>query len=133
MSAETAVYLDSSALVKLVVAEAESKELVAYLSNHPARTSSALARVEVTRAIRPHGARAIARARQLLTRIALLHLDDALLDAAAALEGDHLRSLDAIHIASAQTVTSGLAAIVTYDRRMADAASRIGLNVAAPA
>lgn len=133
MSADTAVYLDSSALVKLVVAEAESKELVAYLSDHPARTSSALARVEVTRAVRPHGSRAITRARQLLARIALLHLDDALLNAAAALEGDNLRSLDAIHIASAQTVASELTAIVTYDHRMADAANRIGLTVAAPA
>ncbi len=62
----------------------------------------------------------------------MLHLDDALLDAAATLEGDHLRSLDAIHIASAQTVTTGLAALVTYDRRMADAAKGIGLPVAAP-
>jgi len=132
MSVEEPVYLDSSALVKLVVAETESLALVAYLSEHPARTSSALARVEVTWAVRPHGRRAIARARELLTRIALLNLDEALLDAAAALEGDHLRSLDAIHIASAQTVTSGLAALVTYDRRMAEAASGIGLSVAAP-
>jgi len=133
MSAESAVYLDSSALVKLVVAEAESQALGAYLSDHPARISSALARVEVIRAVRPHGPRAVARARQLLARIALLHLDDALLDTAAALEGDHLRSLDAIHIASAQTVTSGLASLVTYDRRMAAAAKSIGLSVASPA
>jgi uncharacterized protein len=133
MSAESAVYLDSSALVKLVVEEPESQALVTYLGDHPTRTSSALARVEVTRAVRPQGSRAVARARQLLARIALLHLDDALLDAAAALEGDQLRSLDAIHIASAQTVTRGLAALVTYDRRMAEAASGIGLTVTAPA
>jgi predicted nucleic acid-binding protein len=133
MSAEGVVYLDSSALVKLVVAEAESEALVAYLSEHVTRASSALARVEVTRAVHPHGPRAVTRARQLLDRIALLHLDDALLDAAAGLDGDHLRSVDAIHIASAQTVTSGLASLVTYDHRMADAASGIGLEVAAPA
>ena len=133
MSAETVVYLDSSALVKLVVAEAESEALVAYLSDHPARASSALARVEVTRAVRPHGQRAIARARQLLTRTSLLHLDEALLDAAALLGGDNLRSLDAIHIASAQTVTNDLAALVTYDRRMAEVATDFGLTVSAPA
>jgi predicted nucleic acid-binding protein len=133
MSAESVVYLDSSALVKLVVEEPQSQALVAYLGDHPTRTSSALARVEVARAVRPQGSRAITRARQLLARIALLHLDDALLDAAATLGGDRLRSLDAIHIASAQTVTSGLTALVTYDRRMAEAASGIGLTVAAPA
>ena len=133
MSGEAVVYLDSSALVKLVVAEAESEALVAFLGDHPARTSSALARVEITRAVRPHGPRAIARARQLLARTSLLHLDDALLDAAALLEGDNLRSLDAIHIASAQTVASDLTALVTYDRRMADVATDFGLTVAAPA
>lgn len=133
MSAESAVYLDSSALVKLVIEEPESQALVAYLGDHPTRTSSALARVEVTRAVRPQGSRAITRARQLLAHIALLHLDDALLEAAATLEGNHLRSLDAIHIASAQTFTSGLAALVTYDRRMAEAASGVGLSVTAPA
>jgi len=133
MSAESAVYLDSSALVKLVVEEPESQALVAYLDDRPTRVSSALARVEVARAVRPQGSRAVARARQLLARIALLHLDDALLDTAAALEADHLRSLDAIHIASARTVSSGLAALVTYDRRMAEAASGVGLTVTAPA
>lgn len=133
MSAETVTYLDSSALVKLVVAETESEALTAYLGDHPTRASSALARVEVLRAIRPHGPRATARARQLLARISLLHLDDALLDAAAMLEGEHLRSLDAIHIASAQTVTSNLSALVTYDRRMAQAAEDLGLAVATPA
>lgn len=132
MSAESVVYLDSSALVKLIVAEVESEALAAYLGDHPTRVSSALARVEVMRAIRPHGPRATARARQLLTRISLLHLDDALLDTAAMLDGDHLRSLDAIHIASAQTVTSDLAALITYDRRMAQAAEDLGLAVAAP-
>ncbi|HEX2161464.1 MAG TPA: type II toxin-antitoxin system VapC family toxin [Thermoleophilaceae bacterium] len=133
MSAETVVYLDSSALVKLIVAESESEALAAYLGDHPTRASSALARVEVLRATRPHGPRAMARARQLLARISLLHLDDALLDAAALLEADRLRSLDAIHIASAQTVTSNLAALVTYDHRMAQAAEDLGLTVAAPA
>lgn len=133
MSAEAAVYLDSSALVKLVVAEAESEALAEFLRDGPARTSSALARAEVARAVRPHGAPAISRARQILARISLLHLDDALLDAAGALEGDSLRTLDAIHIAAAQTVAGDLTAIVTYDHRMADAAKKAGLAVEAPA
>ena len=133
MSAEAVLYLDSSALVKLVVAEDESGALLEYLRDRPARTSSALARVEVVRAVRPHGARAIGRARQMLSRISLLRLDDSLLDAAAVLEGDTLRSLDAIHLAAAQTIGGDLAEIVTYDHRMADAATNAGLAVAAPA
>jgi uncharacterized protein len=133
MSGEPVVYLDSSALVKLVVAEAESEALVEYLRDRPIRTSSALARVEVVRAVRPNGSRAIGRARQILARISLLRLDDSLLDAAGVLEGEALRSLDAIHLAAAQTVGGDLAEIVTYDRRMADAAAHAGLGVAAPA
>ena len=132
MSAEAAVYLDSSAIVKLVVAEAESRALTDYLGDHPSRVSCALARVEVIRAVRPHGATAVGRAGQLLARISLLRMDDVLLDAAADLEGTTLRSLDAIHLAAARAVGDELAEVVTYDRRMADAAHRFGLAVSAP-
>jgi uncharacterized protein len=133
MSAEAPVYLDSSAIVKLVVAEAESGALARYLGDRPTRVSCALARVEVIRAIRPQGEAAVNRARQLLQRISLLRLDDVLLDAAAAIEGTTLRSLDAIHLAAARTLGGALAEIVTYDRRMADAARGMGLVVSAPA
>ena len=60
------VYLDSSALVKLVIAEPESQALRRYLRSEPQRASCALARVEVLRAVRSHGAKALARARQVL-------------------------------------------------------------------
>ena len=66
-------------------------------------------------------------------RISLLRLDDVLLDAAADLEGTTLRSPDAIHLAAARTFGDELAEVVTYDRRMADAAHRLGLAVSAPA
>lgn len=133
MSAEAAVYLDSSAIVKLVVAEPESRALVHYLRDHPNRVSCALARVEVIRAVRPHGEAAVGWARQLLARISLLRLDDVLLDVAAALDGAALRSLDAIHLAAAQALGDELAEIVTYDHRMAHAARGFGLAVSAPA
>jgi predicted nucleic acid-binding protein len=132
VSADGAVYLDSSALVKLVVAEQESEALTAHLRDHPNRASCALARVEVLRAVRAHGRPATDRARQLLARVSLLRLDDVLLDRAAALDGATLRSLDAIHLAAAQTIGDALAALITYDRRMTDAANRIGLPVLAP-
>jgi len=127
-----AVYLDSSALVKLVVREVDSAALRRYLRRQTRRVSCALARVEVVRAVRPHGPEAVARARAVLQRIDLLQLDDSLLDAAAALDAVMLRSLDAIHLAAARELRGELSAIVTYDARMAKAAAALGLHVAAP-
>ena len=134
MNADASVYLDSSALVKLVVLEPESGPLAAHLRRHSSRVSCALARVEVVRAVHGHGRPAVSRARALLTRVSLLRLDDALLDEAGALEdGASLRSLDAIHLAAAQALGDGLGELVTYDQRMAAAARRLGLKVTAPA
>jgi predicted nucleic acid-binding protein len=126
------VYLDSSALVKLVIAEPESGPLRRYLQREPARASCALARVEVLRAVRAHGPAAVARARRLLQRVSLVRIDDALLDAAVTLEPGVLRSLDAIHLAAAQVFGDEVTAVVTYDTRMAAAASLLDLQVAAP-
>lgn len=126
------VYLDSSALVKLIVAEAESAALRRELRGEPERASCGLARVEVVRAVRPHGAAAVARVRQVLRTLDLVQLDDDLLDAAALLGNDGLRSLDAIHLAAAQTLGDDLTAVITYDQRMAAAAEAIGLAIKAP-
>jgi len=127
------VYLDSSALVKLVVNEPESRALRAYLRREPERLSCGLARTEVLRAVRPLGPAAVQTARRLLRNVDLLRLDDALLDAAGMLEPVTVRSLDAIHLAAAQLVAPTLRAVVTYDRRMAVAAASLGFRVAAPA
>ena len=132
MSADPVVYLDSSALVKLVVREPESAALRSYLRSTPNRVSSALARVEVLRAVLPHGAGARIRARQVLERTSLLALDDTLLDAAGSLDLPGLRSVDAIHLAAAQAV-GPLRPLVTYDRRLAGAAESLGLEHVAPA
>jgi predicted nucleic acid-binding protein len=86
----------------------------------------------VVRAVRPHGAAAVATARRLLRRLDLVQLDDELLDAGAILDGGVLRSLDAIHLAAAQTLGDDLGAVITYDERMATAAGLIGLTVSAP-
>jgi len=126
------VYLDSSALVKLVVLEPESRALRAYLRGEPQRVSCGLARTEVLRAVRPVGPAAIAAARRLLQRIDLIRLDDALFDAAGMLEPVGLRSLDAVHLAAAHLVAPVLRAIVTYDRRMAEGAGALGFAVVAP-
>ena len=127
------VYLDSSALVKLVVREPESNALRAYLRRDPERLSCGLARTELLRAVRSLGPAAVETARRLLRSINLVRLDDALLDAAGMLEPLPLRSLDAIHLAAAQLVAPTLRAVVTYDRRMAEAAVSLGFAVASPA
>lgn len=126
------VYLDSSALVKLVVAEPESSALRRYLGGEPERASCTLARLEVLRAVRSHGPAALARARRLLQRLNLVPIDDELLDAAAALDPRMLRRLDALHVAAAQLLGDDLTAVVTYDRRMAAAAGLVDLTVTAP-
>jgi predicted nucleic acid-binding protein len=127
-----AVYLDSSALVKLVVREPESNALRQFLSEHPQRVSCALARTEVLRAVRHLGAASLRRARQVLMSVDLLQLDESLLDAAGLLEPRVLRSLDAIHLAAASLFASELESVVTYDERMAEGARLLGLAVVAP-
>jgi predicted nucleic acid-binding protein len=118
--------------VKLVVREPESSALRAYLRRERQRLSCGLARTEVLRAVRPLGPAAIETARRVLRSVALVRLDDALLDAAGMLEPRMLRSLDAIHLAAAQLVAPTLHAVVTYDRRLAAAATSLGFTVATP-
>jgi predicted nucleic acid-binding protein len=132
--AATLVYLDSSALVKLVVHESGTDELRAWLSSHPAVVSSALAVTEVRRAIgRLSTRRSLSdRARLVLDGVALLAVDNALLEAAAGLKSPELRTLDAIHIASALSLGADLLAFVSYDARQAVAAKRAGLPVVTP-
>jgi len=128
------VYLDSSALVKLVVLEPESTALRGFLKGHPARLSSGLVEVEVPRALRRagYGAAEQRRAVELLARIALVDVDRAILRAAAAIAPASLRSLDAIHLATAMSLGQDLAGIVTYDQRLAEAAISTDVEVWAP-
>jgi predicted nucleic acid-binding protein len=127
-----AVYLDSSAIVKLVVREPESAALTRFLRTRRERVSCSLARTEVLRTVRHLGPAAVSRARRVLRRIDLIRLDDSLLDAAGMLDPRILRSLDAVHLAAAQLVAPELDAIVTYDRRLAESALLLGFNVEAP-
>lgn len=128
-----AVYLDSSAFVKLVVAERESAALRSYLRRRRARhVSSALLRTEALRAVRLLGPDALGRARQALRAIDLVAVADVILDTAGSLEPRVLRTLDAIHLATAISVGDDLDEIVTYDARMRDAARLLGLSTAEP-
>jgi predicted nucleic acid-binding protein len=128
------IYLDASALVKLIVSEPESGALLAFLKSWPDRLSSALSLTEVPRALRraQFGGAARRRAQRLLARLALVDVDRRILSAAVALEPPSLRTLDAIHLATALVVREDLAGLVTYDRRLAAAAERFDLEVLAP-
>ncbi|MGB6554893.1 MAG: type II toxin-antitoxin system VapC family toxin [Candidatus Binataceae bacterium] len=126
------IYLDSSAIVKLVVREPESRALGTFVRSHRDRISCSLARTEVPRAVRHLGPAALRRAQLVLDRVHLIRLDDSLLDAAATLDARVLRSLDAIHLAAAQRVAAELEVLVTYDQRMAEAAAALGFEVRAP-
>jgi predicted nucleic acid-binding protein len=132
MSAEVA-YLDASAVVKLLVQEAETTALRRRLRSWPRRASSALLRVELLRTVRRAGMpRLMEGARRQLANIDLVRLDDDLLERATDIEPATVRSLDAIHLATALSIGSDLAAVVTYDARMSAAAQALGLPVIAP-
>ena len=133
MSAERATYVDSSALVKLAVREPESTALRRYLGLHRPLLSSALVRTEVVRALLPLGAEAVRRGREVLGRVDLLRINDRILNAAGLLAPPELRSLDAIHLASAEELGGDLRGFVTYDERLAAAAAGRGFRVIRPA
>jgi len=127
-----AVYLDSSAVVKLAIAEAESAALRKYLRRRRPLVSSALARTEVLRALLPAGKDAVSRGREVLLALDLVRINGQVLDAAGLLLPAEVRSLDAIHLATAELLGDDLDRIVTYDARMADAAKQIGFRITTP-
>jgi predicted nucleic acid-binding protein len=133
MSAEARLtYVDSSAIVKLAVAEPESAAVRRFLSRRQPLVTSALARTEVARALMPSGTEAVARGADVLQRIQLVRINDRVLREAGSMEPAGLRSLGAIHLASARQLGSSVKQIVTYDERMGDAAAALGWSVAAP-
>jgi predicted nucleic acid-binding protein len=130
----SAIYLDSSAFVKVIVDEPASRALRALLARSKARrVSSAIVRTEAMRAVRHLGPEALAGVRDGLRRIDLVGVDDRILDAAGILEPRIIRTLDAIHLATALALGDDLDAVVTYDDRMADAAELLGLKAIHPA
>jgi predicted nucleic acid-binding protein len=122
-------YFDTSALVKLVVEE-DGSDTVYELWRRPdsVRVSSALAKSELLRAVRTQDARVKQRARELLAMTDLIPVDDGILETAAVLDPSVLRTLDAIHLASALAIGTELAGVVVYDVRLAQAAANQGLR-----
>jgi uncharacterized protein len=127
------VYLDSSAILKLIFIEDETDALDAFLREWPRRTASSLARVEVMRmAMRVEDVAVTATARDVLARIDMVAVDESTLFRALAAEPRTLRSADAIHLATAIALQPDIAGLVAYDKRLAAAARSAGLRVWAP-
>ena len=128
------IYLDTSAFVKLVRGEPETPALQAFLRDRPAGplVSSVLLVVETRRAVLREAPDELARADLLLTRVDQVDVTRSILEAASRLPDPALRSLDAIHLATALQLEGDLVALVTYDGRLAAAAARQKLPVVAP-
>ena len=128
------IYLDSSALLKLLHDEPESVALADWLTTRTGTpmVSSELAKVEVIRACRRINPTTLTEAIALIAGLDLIPLSGAVIDQAANVGGTTLRSLDAIHLASALSIQAELSAFVAYDHRLAGAASTAGLELLAP-
>ncbi len=128
------IYLDSSALLKLLHEEPESAALADWLTGQAGSplVSSELAHVEVIRGCRRINSDALPEARALLGGLDLIPLAGAVIAEAADVGETTLRSLDAIHLASALSIRSDLSAFVVYDHRLSEAASAAGLQPLAP-
>jgi predicted nucleic acid-binding protein len=128
------IYLDTSAALKLVLPEAETAGLELWITERAGipRVSSRLLRIEMLRTVARNAPQRMDRANTVLSSIALLSLDD--VAPTAEFIGDQmLRSLDAIHLATAHEIRTELTAFVCYDKRLLDSAAALGLPVEAPA
>ena len=128
------IYLDSAAVVKLVHAEAESPALRAWL-NDQAETgwvSSVLMEIEAFRALARYAPEAVTRLHPVLDQIDLIDLSPRVRILAQTVRPVTVRSLDAIHVATALTIRSSLNSFVTYDKRLLDAATAAGLPAESP-
>jgi hypothetical protein len=128
------IYLDTSAFVKLIWAEPESDALGRFLTRRPATplVSSSLLTVETRRAVQREDPSALARADLLLTRVGRIGMTASVVESANRLPDRSLRSLDAIHLATALLLRVDLVAVVTYDKGLAAVAKAHDLPIESP-
>ena len=127
-------YLDTSALVKLLFEEVESAALEQWLTQNSSefKVTSELTRVELLRTCRRVDIGSIDDAIQLLRGLDFLPIDHSVIHRASSLLPTELRSLDAIHVASALTLRNEIEAFVAYDLRLCAAADSVGLKIISP-
>ena len=128
------IYLDSSALMKLIRFEAETSALGEWLASRPQQplVTSELGRIEVLRAARRIGGQALSEAHAVLSDLDLVPLDRTVQDLASDIGDPLLRTPDALHLASAVLLREELTAFVAYDHRLTEAALAAGMVVATP-
>jgi hypothetical protein len=127
-------YADTSAVIKLLAEESHSKAFAAFYDSHADAewVSSALLRIEVIRAVARAAPTLLPDARDLLSAFSCIAIDDEIVEAAMDEPDRALRSLDAIHLATARIVGPDLDGLVTYDARLSTAAGDAGLVVVSP-
>ena len=125
--------MDTSAFVKLVVAEPETEALRAWLTaDDRDPVACDLVRTELLRAVRRVAPDRVVDARAVLDVVTLIEVSTAIFETAARVDPTTLRSLDALHVAAALDLGDDLVGLVTYDERLADAAALNGISVVSP-
>jgi predicted nucleic acid-binding protein len=128
-----AFYVDTAALVKMIIYEHETRALSDWLfQQDEPLVSCDLVRAEIVRATRRRHSDRVLRARQVLETLVLTRLTPAILDHAGRLDPIGLTTLDAVHLAAALDLGDDLSGLVTYDNRLAAAAEANGVAVVAP-
>lgn len=128
------IYFDTSALTKRAVTEDESAALESWVAGRPEipHLSSDIVMVELPRAVMRREPTLLLAAHRLVTQLNTIGLTPDLLEVAATLQPPTLRSLDAIHLATALRARRRLTAFVTYDKQLLRAATDSGLPVVTP-
>ncbi len=126
------IYADASALVKLVLPEAESSAMVELAKGAPRLVTSALGATEMRRAVRRDQPERLWAVEKALSEIAIVEISHEVLRIANVLGPITLRTLDAIHLASALFIREEIDSFVVYDTRLAEAARAAGLPVVSP-
>lgn len=129
---ESLAYVDTSAFIKTIAREPQSRALTTFLKDWPARISSALLGAEVRRVVRRAYPKLAATAINALNGVRLIEVDDEILRAAGSLVPVSVGTLAAIHLASATMLGDDLGIVITYDAQMKIGAEALGLRVAAP-
>jgi hypothetical protein len=129
------IYLDTSAVAKLFIAEQETPDLRQWLSQQaePQLVSSALLGVELVRLLALVNPAAVSSAEQFLANnVDIVEITPPVLADAASVPPPRLRTLDSIHLATALDLRSSLDVVLTYDKLLVEAARATGLHVAFP-
>lgn len=126
------IYVDSSALVKLVLPEAESSSMIEFAAKFDTLVTSTIGAIEFRRAVKRHYAQQLWAVERVLAEMTILELSHEVRRTAELLEPTILRTLDAIHLASALVIREELEAFVAYDERLLEAARLAGIPTVSP-